>query len=180
MKDYKVELYGWECHIKAKNISGDDFDMAVKFDDPHEVEEMLIEDGECDFECSDLFDNDNVFLKINNLDQEHTVECNDDIWDNAPCLDPENSNDYENTLLIINEYKGSCLTYNVSSEDPPNPEDFSYVAKCVETSIGDFELISGLTFKGERLDHLDFESGKSKSFYVKLCSSSGGDSITIE
>ena len=41
MKDYKVELYGWECHIKAKNISGDDFDMAVKFDDPHEVEEML-------------------------------------------------------------------------------------------------------------------------------------------
>ena len=94
MKDYKVELYGWECHIKAKNISGDDFDMAVKFDDPHEVEEMLIEDGECDFECSDLFDNDNVFLKINNLDQEHTVECNDDIWDNAPCLDPENSNDF--------------------------------------------------------------------------------------
>ena len=38
MKDYKVELYGWECHIKAKNISGDDFDMDVKFDDPHEVE----------------------------------------------------------------------------------------------------------------------------------------------
>ena len=185
---YTIEMTGWEYHIQSKSLSTDQAEEARwDIDNLSELADLHI-NGEGDFEICALdnsgysplslsvFDeNNDVVLELESSDLSHFSEieelCDKD-WDKDVEINPEYSDDYENTLYLEKDYSGSVFYYEIESDKPPKKEDFLYSSLCIGTPNGDIDLIGGLIFKSNILTG-ELESGKHKGTYMNLYTSEG-------
>ena len=185
---YAIEMTGWEYHIQSKSLDTDQAEEARwDIDNLSELADLHL-NGEGDFEICALdnsgnsplslsvFDeNNDVVLELESSDLSHFSEieelCDKD-WDKDVEINPEYSDDYENTLYLEKDYSGSVFYYEVESYKPPKKEDFLYSSLCIGTPNGDIDLIGGLIFKSNILTG-ELESGKHKGTYMNLYTSEG-------
>jgi hypothetical protein len=188
---YKIEMMGWEYHIQTKSLNGEQVEKIAVFGPLRQSIYELEHDhlsGEGDFEICALdnsgngpltitvYDEDqNVVLEIGASDVLHYSEidelCNKD-WDKDLEINPEYSEDYENTLYLEKDYSGSVFYYEVESAEIPKKEDFLISYLCIATPNGDIDLIGELIFKSNILIG-DLESGKHKGTYMNIYTSEG-------
>mgnify|MGYP001129802103 CR=1 FL=1 len=81
--------------------------------------------------------------------------------------------------MLINEHKRSVIEYVVESDTVPTKEDIALTSLCIESPIGDYDLVGGLAFKKQLLEMEDFHSGDGKASYVKIFTNDG-ETIEIE
>ena len=93
-------------------------------------------------------------------------------WDKDVDINPEYSDNYENTLYLEKDYSWSTFYYEVESDKIPKKEDFLYSSLCIGTPNGDIDLIGELIFKSKALTG-ELESGKHKGTYMNLYTSEG-------
>jgi len=197
MAKYTIEMGGWENNIQAKNADKDQVDLAQDLDDVWEIEEELFGGGgECEYECSAISFNDGLWFRILDEDQNElesweykdgmeTLEDtlvdmgkDGDTGYESVCVDPDYADEYENTILLIHEYKRSCIDFVVESDTPVTKDDITTVTLCVEAH-GDFDLINKIGFRGEIVEPDDFHGGDGKASYVWICQP-GEEIIEIE
>jgi hypothetical protein len=121
-----------------------------------------------------------VVLEIKHSDVLHyseIIELCDENWDESVEINPEYSEDYENTLYLEKDYSGSSFSYEVESDEYPKKEDFRFSYLCIGTPNGDIDLIKDLIFKSNVLVG-ELESGKHKGTYMNIFTSEG-DNIEI-
>jgi len=191
---YKIEMIGWEYHIQTKSLNRDQVEMAQnEIYDIYELEDLHLA-GESDFEICALDnsgnspltitvtdEDQNVMLEIEGSDVSHYSEI-DELsnkgWDKDLDINPEYSEDYENTLYLEKEYSGSVYSYEVESAEAPKKEDFLFSYICIATPIGDIDLIGELIFKSNALIG-ELESGEHRGTYMNIYTSEG-ENIKIE
>ncbi len=125
-------------------------------------------------------DNNNIVLELETSDFSHYSEVEelcDKNWDKDLEINPEHSEDYENTLYLEKDYSGSSFSYEVESDECPLKEDFRFSYLCIGTPNGDIDLIKDLIFKSNVLVG-ELESGKHKGTYMNIFTSEG-DNIEI-
>ena len=185
---YTIEMTGWEYHIQTKSLDADQSEQARwDIDNLSELADLHL-NGEGDFEICALDnsgngplsitvfdDNNKIVLELEANDFSHYSEVEelcDKNWDKDLGINPEYSDDYENTLYLEKDYSGSTFCYEVESDEIPQKEDFLYSSLCIGTPNGDIDLIGGLIFKSKVLTG-ELESGKHKGTYMNLYTSEG-------
>ena len=109
-----------------------------------------------------------IFLKLRILSEKD--------WDKTLCVDPEYTDDYENTIFLEKGFKGSAFYFTLECDTPPTKEDFLLSSLCIETPQGDYDLVGNLIFKGEILEEDELESGSHKGSWMYLFKSDGSQS----
>ena len=195
MAKYKILAMGWECHFQSVSIDDDQVEEAEELNDVWDIEEEFLGGGgEGDYETSNLWFNDSLHFQIldeNNNELEsfdykdadlltvgEVVE-DDDIGYKCIGVDPTYEESYENTLVLIHEYKGSVMEFTVESDTVPTKGDISTATLCIESPDGDYDLLDTIAFRGELLEHDDFDGGNGKASYVKIYTKTG-ETIEIE
>ena len=185
---YTIEMTGWEYHIQSKSLDTDQAEEARwDIDNLSELADLHL-NGEGDFEICALDNSGNSPLSLSVFDENNDVvlelesgdlsnfseieELCDKDWDKDVEINPEYSDDYENTLYLEKDYSGSVFYYEIESDKPPKKEDFLYSSLCIGTPNGDIDLIGGLIFKSNILTG-ELESGKHKGTYMNLYTSEG-------
>jgi hypothetical protein len=187
---YTLEFIGYENHIQTKSLSNDETEVAEwDIADVWELEDLHLA-GEGDFEkCALRYDdplsicvsdaNGKQILKLSYADLRHFSEVenlSDKNWDKRLCVDPEYTDDYENTIFLEKGFKGSAFCFTLESDVPPTKEDFLLSSFCIETPQGDYDLVGNLIFKGEILVEDELESGSHNGSWMYLFKSDGSQS----
>lgn len=187
---YSIEFKGYELHIQTKSLTKDETEVA-EWDicDLWELEDLHLA-GEGDFEkCALRYDDllsvlvydesGNQILEISYAELRHFSEVeylSEKDWDKTLCLDPEYTDDYENTLFLEKGFKGSVFSFIVESDSHPTKDDFLLSSLCIETPQGDYDLVGNLIFKDEILEEEQLESGSHKGSWMYLFKSDGSQS----
>jgi len=184
---YSIEFIGYEFHIQTKSITKGETEAAEwDIGDLWELEDLHLA-GEGDFEkCALRYDEQlsvsvsdesgNQILELSYADLRHFSEVenlNDKDWDKTLCVDPEYTDDYENTIFLEKGFKGSAFYFTLESDTPPSKEDFLLSSLCIETPQGDFDLVGNLIFKGKILEEDELESGSHNGSWMYLFKSDG-------
>jgi hypothetical protein len=190
---YTIEITGWEYHIQTKSLNlGQAKQARWDIDNLSDLADLYL-NGEGDFEVCALDnsgnsplsltvydENNNLVFEVESVVLSHYSEveelCDKD-WDKDVDINPEYSDNYENTLYLEKDYSGSTFYYEVESDKIPKKEDFLYSSLCIGTPNGDIDLIGELIFKSDILEG-ELESGKHKGTFMNLYTS-GGENIEI-
>tara|TARA_B110000046_G_C13001474_1_gene402362 strand:+ start:1205 stop:1807 length:603 start_codon:yes stop_codon:yes gene_type:complete len=191
MRKYKIKVTGWEYEIRTKNVSSDEVNEIVKdgyvdfwssgsIDPVHEIANLSINKGL----YFTVFDDKNIeVLSFNS--KEYSLKYLSEVLedDNAGFkdigIDPEWSDEYENTLIYIVEYRGSSEYFYIDSDVFPTQQDISILELCVEGSEGDYDLLDSIAFKGIALERAHFDSGEEVDGCVKIFTADG-NIITLD
>ena len=184
---YSIEFTGYEVHIQTKSLTNAETEVAGwDIADLWELEDLHLA-GEGDFEkCALRYDDPlsiivsdesgNQILELSYADLRHFSEVedlSDKDWNKTLCVDPEYTDDYENTIFLEKGFKGSAFYFTLESDTPPNKEDFLLSSLCIETPQGDYDLVGNLIFKGKILEEDELESGSHNGSWMHLFKSDG-------
>ena len=192
MAKYRITVGGWEYHMKVRSVDQDLIERAIELEDIWDIEEEIFEgDTKIDYEASGISWNEGLYFKIEDENGEEletftetefnygeVIEDDDQGYENA-CIDPEYMEEYENTLLLVNEYKRSYMEFEVESDTPVTQKDISTTTLSIESPEGDYDLINKIGFRDQLLEPNDWHGGDGKAAYVKIYKP-GESPITIE
>lgn len=192
MAKYKISVGGWEYHIKARSVDQDLIDQAIDLEDLWDIEmEIFEEDMKIDYEVSGISYPEGLYFTIedengNELETFTETEMtygdvieDDDQGYECVCIDPEYVEEYENTLMLVQEFKRSYMEFDVESDTPVTQKDISTTTLSIETPEGDYDLINKIGFRDQLLEPDEWHGGDGKAAYVKIYKP-GEEPITIE
>jgi hypothetical protein len=193
---YTLEIYGLSFHMKTNNINNDlSQELQKRLNNDNDLDYSLIEE---EFELYDkvlemeklYYLNDTIFKLFDEKHQliyDFTLDKLKDAWDvfdpeEPPqifndCIDAKFSDNYENTLLSIDEYKGGYAKYSIDSKSEPTINDFCVTLGIVEADL-DYEFIDKVYFKKSHLEEIDYLDSRGKNSYLKILTSNG-DAIDL-
>ena len=191
MAKYRITVGGWEYHMKARSVDQELIDRAIELEDIWDIEEEIFEgDMKIDYEASGISWNEGLYFTIEDengkeLETFNETEFNygdviedDDQGYESVCIDPEYVEEYENTLLLVHEYKRSYMEFEVESDTPVTQKDISSTTLSIESPEGDYDLINKIGFRDQLLEPNDWQGGDGKASYVKIYKP-GEEPITI-
>jgi len=171
MKKYKVLVSGWENHFRTFGLDKSDIntikdilqknqteDIVSVYD---EVEVML---GLSGMEIMDIsrpnYNLENTWFKVidsnNNVVSEFAgseMNYQEEIYgedeDLSESFDVQVDDEFENVMLVVDEYKGGLFEFQIQSEKTPVSSDFSFLCGSVVMPDFDIDFISKIFFKGE-------------------------------
>ena len=174
------------------SINDKDVDLIKKINNTWEIEQQFFDCREILYETSSLFFDKNLHFKILNKDGLLVDSFNsyrkDSIGDvigddnfgyEDIVVDPKWTDKFNNTLLLIHEYKGSNMEFIIESNSTPIKNNISTSSLCIGTPNGDYDLLKTIGYNGKLLECENFWGGVGKCSYVKIFTNNG-KTIEIE
>ena len=174
------------------SINDKDVDLIKKINNPWEIEQQFFDCREILYETSSLFFDENLHFKIlnkdgllvdsfnsNRMDSIGDVIGDDNFGYEDIVVDPKWTDKFNNTLLLIHEYKGSNMEFIIESNSTPIKNNISTSSLCIGTPNGDYDLLKTIGYNGKLLECENFWGGVGKCSYVKIFTNNG-KTIDIE
>ena len=171
MPKYKVLVSGWENHFRTFGLDKSDINTIKDILDKNqtddivsvydEVETML---GLSGMELMDIsrpnYNLENIWFEVkdslNNrvlefagTEMTHQEEVYGEDEDLSESFDVQVDDEFENVMLVVDEYKGGLFELQIHSDTIPVPSDFSFMSGSVVMPDFDLDFISKIFFKGE-------------------------------
>jgi hypothetical protein len=171
MPKYKVLVSGWENHFRTFGLDKSDINTIKDILDKNqtddivsvydEIETML---GLSGMELMDIsrpnYNLENIWFEVkdslNNrvlefagTEMTHQEEVYGEDEDLSESFDIQVDDEFENVMLVVDEYKGGLFELQIQSDTIPVPSDFSFIGGSVVMPDFDLDFISKILFKGE-------------------------------
>jgi hypothetical protein len=171
MQKYKVHVSGWENHFRTFGLEKSDIqtikDILQKNQTENivsvydEVEAML---GLSGMEIMDISrpyynlenisfrvmdSNDNIVSEFIASEMNYQEEVYGEDEDLSESFDIHVDDEFENIMLVVDEYKGGLFELQIQSETIPVSSDFTFTSGSVVMPDLDIDFISKIFFKGE-------------------------------
>ena len=187
---FRIQVFGYECVLKCLSISDKEVGLVKKINDPWKIEQQFFDCSEIIYETSSLFFDENIYFKILDkdgvlldsfnsykIDAIGDVVGDDNFGYEDVVVDPKWTDKFNNTLLLIHEYKGSNMEFIIESNSIPTKDNISTSSLCIGTPNGDYDLLNTIGYNGKLLQCENFWGGVGKCSYVKIFTN---DEKTIE
>lgn len=178
---FTIQVFGYECVLKCLSITDKEVDLVKKINNSWEIDQQFFDSREIVYETSSLFFDNNLHFKILDsngilLDSFNSFEIDtigDVLGDDGfgyedIVIDPKWTDMFNNTLMLVHEYKGSNMEFIIETDSTPTKKNISTSSLCIGTPIGDYDLLKTIGYNGKLLEYENFFGGVGKYSYVKI------------
>jgi hypothetical protein len=187
---YTVNTYGWSGEFVAKKLTKEQLEKVdslleerdttnvadIRFDLEDELGIDML-DGDI-FQTVRGLNNNTMLFQVRDEDGELVLEFgiediknvldeNDDMYGDMVSYEVTPTEDYS-VYLSVDEFKGGIFSYEFESDVTPKVEDFKYVTGSVDTPDGDWDIIEGIYYDGEKLEIYDYLDNSGKAATVEI------------
>jgi hypothetical protein len=150
MPKYKVLVSGWENHFRTFGLDKSDINTIKDILDKNQTDDISRPNYNLEniwFEVKDSLNN--RVLEFAGTEMTHQEEVYGEDEDLSESFDIQVDDEFENVMLVVDEYKGGLFELQIHSDTIPVPSDFSFMSGSVVMPDFDLDFISKIFFKGE-------------------------------